>query len=84
VCIATRLVRNANDHHVDEWWVDQSSGKLQGMDLGPVDPNWQVQSTGNYNGDSYTDVLWHNVADGRVVQFNGAQTPLHLNDLFFA
>jgi hypothetical protein len=79
------LVRNANDHHVYEWWVDQSSGKLQGIDLGAVDPNWQVQSTGNYNGDSYTDVLWHNIADGKmVVQFNGAQTPLHLNDLFFA
>jgi hypothetical protein len=68
------LVRNAVDHHVYEWWIDQNSHTLQGVDLGPSDPNWLVQATGDYNGDGYTDLLWHNMADGRVVvEFNGTQ-----------
>jgi hypothetical protein len=68
------LVRNATDRHVYEWWIDQNSHALQGADLGPSDPNWVVQATGDYNGDGYTDLLWHDMADGRVVvEFNGTQ-----------
>jgi len=61
------------DHHVYEWWINQSN-TLSGGDLGPSDPNWLVQATGDYNGDGYIDLLWHNMADGRVVvEFNGSQ-----------
>jgi len=42
-----------------------------------LDPGWQIDSFGNFNGDNKTDILWRNSTTGQVNIWltNGTQAP---------
>jgi len=66
------------DGKVDLIWQDTASGflaawylsgatTLQGVDLSPnrvSDTTWRLRAVGDYNGDGYADLIWHNTATG--------------------
>jgi hypothetical protein len=44
-------------------WVSNGGATANGFDefdLGNVDPSWVIQGTGDFNGDSLSDILWRN------------------------
>ena len=61
--ISDILWRNANGDVVV--WNANGSGGFAGKDLGLVDPSWQIEGTGDFNGEG-EGVLWRN-ANGDVV-----------------
>ena len=64
--ISSIFWRNANGDVVV--WNANGSGGFAGQDLGIVDPSWQIEGTGDFNGKG-EGILWRN-ADGDVVVWN--------------
>jgi hypothetical protein len=77
----TRLSLDLNhDGRLDLLWQHQSDGRLAtwtmdgsrqltGTLLTPPaveDTNWKIAGTGDLDGDGFADIVWQNVADGRV------------------
>ena len=44
----------------------QTSGGGVGPAGGIADTNWQIVGTGDFNGDGYTDLVWHHGTEGWV------------------
>jgi hypothetical protein len=52
-----------------------ASGGFSPVDLGPVDPSWTPQATGDFNADGQADILWRNIyGDVGVWTSNGGAT----------
>jgi hypothetical protein len=64
-----------NDDGTIREWLGQAGGGFAGnltyVNFNPG-PGWQVAGTGDFNGDGYDDVLWHN--DGWVREWLGQPT----------
>lgn len=72
------LWRNFNTGQIAFWKMDDMSIS-QGIVLSPIvkDTNWQIQGTGDFDGDGKLDILWRNFGAGGEIGF------WKLNDMSF-
>ena len=47
-----------------ESWLTQASGGFAYADDGAVSLNWQIQGTGDFDGNNRADILWRNLSNG--------------------
>jgi Ca2+-binding RTX toxin-like protein len=68
------------DNQTDILWRNQTTGdsgvwymngttlvSSEYLSLSPIPTNWQIVGTGNFNGDSSTDIVWRNTTDGTTL-----------------
>ena len=51
-------------------WYTNGTAITGSVDLGNPGAQWRIASTGYYNNDDYTDILWRNTQDGSVAIWN--------------
>ena len=68
------LFRNTTSGYVTEWLGTSTGGFTDNSahaGTGAADNSWQIASTGDFNGDGITDILWRNSTTGYLTEWLG-------------
>jgi glucuronoarabinoxylan endo-1,4-beta-xylanase len=75
------LLWRHDDGHLAMWHMKGNGTVADFAHPQPIEPNWQFQGTGDFNGDGLSDIVWRDLVTGNIAIWlmNGASVRAFLN-----